>query len=119
MFRKYIDNNTVAIQRQIKTYASGTRDPRPTYETLAGMDALEAAFKHLSSTQSMQIFGRASSEGYLMNIDVEMVPEDAEIKEQDRVVVSAGLWAGTYTIIEAKQIEGRWWNCAMEKKNAS
>ena len=105
-------SDLVAIQRAVD---AGGFQPTITYATLAGLDAVEAQVQHMSSAQAARALGILATDAYLMDLDNDLVPDGQRIRVSDRVVIGSGDNAGTYTIMQALLVDGREWNCTMQR----
>lgn len=107
---------TATVERGSTTNAVGTLRPIPSYAVVAGMTAIDVSIQPASVNIVPTDMGMLSSEAFMVTIDDEALPDGTDLREGDRLTLSAS--GGTYTIRSAELIEGRVWRCLAQKKKA-
>lgn len=107
---------TFQVERESRAMATGTLRPVVTTAAVAGMTAVEAAVMPMGVSHVSSDLGILSSEAFVIEVDAEILPEGADIREGDRFKQSAG--GPTYTIIAAELVQDRLWKCFAQKKKA-
>lgn len=116
-FQQFVSEKHVAsVDRASKAFAAGTNQPIVTYATVSGMTNLAVAIVPLSSRSVPTELGMIVGESYLVLVEAEALPDGAELREGDRVVLSAS--GGTYTLKTAELFDGQTWKCYAERKKA-
>jgi hypothetical protein len=115
--RKFM-NKTATIKRIDDTDISGTKQPKGSYVTVTGMDALECALQPINASPVVMQGGLAFSELFRILFNNEQllaISTTAEIRSGDQ----AHIGGVVYEIVEASRresLEDRFFACLAQRK---
>ena len=111
--RRYA-KSTVQVERASLANSGATLQKTVSYAAVTGLTAIEAAVIHLSSSKVPTDLGIAGGDAYLVNVETERMLAGTDLRRGDRVKITAT--GETFTLVEAKLVEGRYWACMAERK---
>jgi hypothetical protein len=111
-----LSSHTVSIARGSTTNASGTGQPRTTYTVQTGMSAVPCGIQPLTQTKMLEALGIVFGEGFVIAIDVDLIPSGQPLYGGDRFMDTTT--GATYTARDAIMYENRIWVMNCEKKKA-
>lgn len=119
-YQQFVSEKHVAsVDRGSKAFAAGTKQPIPVYATVSGLTNIMVAIAPLSSRSVPTELGMVVGESFQIVVDTEALPAGAELREGDRVTLTAS--GGTYTLKTAELVERDgigFWKCYAERKKA-
>ena len=119
-YQQFVSEKHVAsVDRGSKAFATGTKQPIVTYAGVSGLGNVMVAIAPLSSRAVPTELGMVMGESYQVIVDTEALPAGAELREGDRLTLTAS--GGTYTLRTAELIERDgvgFWKCYAERKKA-
>ena len=110
------EKHGASVERASKAFAAGTKQPIVTYAVVSGMTNLAVAIVPLSSRATPTELGMIVGESFQVLIEAEALPVGTELREGDRLALSAS--GGTYTLRTAELFDGQMWKCYAERKKA-